>query len=76
MIPTKEVIVPESGYSAKRTSFVPPERCFELRLEADPDLKVNICRREVFATMRFLDSADTNGSVKECVTAVGGVSSV
>ena len=76
MIPTRDVIVPGRGYSAIRTSLVPPERFLELGLEAGPDLKVKIWRREVFATTRFFDSAETNGRLKECVTAVGGVSSV
>jgi len=41
----------------------------------DIDLVEKICRREVFATMRLFESAEVKGRHKECVTAVGGVSS-
>jgi hypothetical protein len=35
-----------------------------------------IWSKEVFATMRFVASAEVKGKLKECVTAVGGVNSV
>jgi hypothetical protein len=42
----------------------------------DMVLVEKIWSKEVFATTRLLESADRNGRLKECVTAVGGVSSV
>lgn len=35
-----------------------------------------IWSKEVLATMRLFEFADRNGKLKECVTVVGGVSSV
>ena len=40
------------------------------------DFSEKTCSREVFATTRLFAEADRKGKAKECVTAVGGVSSV
>ena len=40
------------------------------------DFSEKICRSEVFATTRLFAEADRKGRERECVTAVGGVSSV
>lgn len=66
--PAKEVMVPDSEYSATRTSFVswPLLRSFGAK----------IWSREVLAIIRLLASAEVNGRDIACVTPHGGTSSV
>jgi hypothetical protein len=77
--------VPKNEASNPSSSFIVLSYlafCFAASLSAgtstsiEMSFKEKIWSKEVFATMRLLEFAETKGRFKECVTAVGGVSSV